>query len=296
MPPTSSVTRTATAGGSVVRAYDAVIDDVNKAERTVVAKINTAGVDRYRTVIDPRGARLENYRRNPSVLWEHGKDPRRFTDPIGRNVWIRHSGGQRPTQLLARTKFLDDDFSRQRFEWYRDGTLNAFSVNILPVAERTGPPTTQELRDSPDWEAAETVYREWDLAEYSGTTIPGNADCLVMERAGHLADLVNRGLLWLPDEVAAIVARYITHDGKKWVVHAEDGKVLGTHDSKEDAEKQLAAVEAHKHDGGRALPDLAGARSLIEIARELSAERRDMQVALRDELVAMIDLFVYGKV
>ncbi len=31
-------------------------------------------------------------------------------------------------------------------------------------------------------------------------------------------------------------------------MHAEDGKTLGTHKSKADAEKQLAAIEAHKHD------------------------------------------------
>ena len=58
-------------------------------------------------MIDPRGGKLANYRNNPAVLWEHGKDPRRFTDPIGRNMWIKHNGGQRPTQLLARTQFLD---------------------------------------------------------------------------------------------------------------------------------------------------------------------------------------------
>ena len=185
---------------NVIRAYDAQIDSVDKADRSLVARINTAGTDRYRTVIDPRGGKLDNYRKNPAVLWEHGKDPRRFTDPIGRNIWVRHNGGQRPTELLARTKFLTDDFSQQRFEWYRDGVLNAFSVNILPVAERCSPPTREELRAIPEWETAETIYREWDLAEYSGTTIPGNADCLVAGRAMRMLDLVGRGLLWIPDE------------------------------------------------------------------------------------------------
>lgn len=276
----------------IIRAYDAVVDDVNKADRTLVAKINTAGVDRYRTVIDPRGARLENYRKNPAVLWEHGKDPRRHTDPIGRNVWIKHNGGHRPDTLLARTKFLDDDFSRQRFEWYRDGVLNAFSVNILP--DDYGPPTQDELRAMPTWEGAGTVYRTWDLAEYSGTTIPGNADCLA-ERAGPMADLVNRGLLWLPEEIIPLIERYITHEGDKWIVHAESGKVLGEHDSKEDAENQLAAVEAHKHGGGRALPEIHGT-PLVEIARILADERRSMKQALRDEILATIDLVFYGRV
>jgi hypothetical protein len=260
----------------VTRAFDAVVDDVNKADRTLVAKINTAGVDRYRTVIDPRGGKLENYRKNPAVLWEHGRDPRRHTDPIGRNVWIRHNGGSRPDTLLARTKFLEDDFSQQRFEWYRDGTLNAFSVNILPVAERCGPPTREEMRASPDWEAAETVYREWDLAEYSGTTIPGNADCLVSERAAKMMELVSRQLLWLPDDVrpmleeraaSAVEAvtvdapesseqrRIVEEDGKFFVLSEDGDKRLGgPYGSRGEAEKRLEQVEYFKHhDKGRSL-------------------------------------------
>jgi hypothetical protein len=245
---------------AVIRAYDAAIDSVDKADRSLVARINTAGVDRYNTVIDPRGANLRNYQKNPQFLWEHGRDPRRHTDPIGRNVWIKTNGGQRPTELLARTKFLNDEFSQQRYEWYRDGVLNAFSVNILPVHERCGPPTGEEIRAVPEWGNVATIYREWDLAEYSGTVIPGNADCLVSERAAKMLDLVSRNLLWLPDDVRplvegrASVKRYITHSGDKWIVHAEDGKVLGEHDSEEGAKEQLEAVEAHKHDDRKANP------------------------------------------
>ncbi|MDE2102041.1 MAG: AAA family ATPase [Patescibacteria group bacterium] len=43
-----------------------------------------------------------------------------------------------------------------------------------------------------------------------------------------------------------IVSKYITHDGNTWTVHAESGKVLGRHSTKEDAERQLRVVEANK--------------------------------------------------
>ena len=42
------------------------------------------------------------------------------------------------------------------------------------------------------------------------------------------------------------IEKYITNQDGKWQVHAESGKVLGTHDSKTDAVRQLAAVEANK--------------------------------------------------
>lgn len=39
----------------------------------------------------------------------------------------------------------------------------------------------------------------------------------------------------------------IEQEGEKWVVKSEDGKVLGTHDSKPDAVAQLQAIEISKH-------------------------------------------------
>ncbi len=60
-----------------------------------------------------------------------------------------------------------------------------------------------------------------------------------------------------PEEIAAeatkaadvaLVQKYITHEGDKWLVHAEsDGRVLGTHPTKEEAEAQLRAIEANKN-------------------------------------------------
>lgn len=39
---------------------------------------------------------------------------------------------------------------------------------------------------------------------------------------------------------------FITREGSKWLVKSETGKTLGTHPSKEEAVKQLQAVEANK--------------------------------------------------
>jgi hypothetical protein len=47
------------------------------------------------------------------------------------------------------------------------------------------------------------------------------------------------------------IAKYITGHNGKFQVHAESGKVLGTHDTKADAEAQLRAIEAHKHGTGK---------------------------------------------
>lgn len=43
------------------------------------------------------------------------------------------------------------------------------------------------------------------------------------------------------------VRKYIRHEGSRWNVYSEAGKRLGSHNTKEDAERQLRAVEANKH-------------------------------------------------
>jgi len=48
------------------------------------------------------------------------------------------------------------------------------------------------------------------------------------------------------------VEKYITHEDGSWKVHAESGKVLGTHPSQGEAQAQLAAIEAGKHDRRKA--------------------------------------------
>lgn len=173
----------------VTRDYTALIEDVSTQERMVTARINTASIDRYRTVIDPQGGDLSKY--NKVVLWEHGKDPTRGSRPIGKNMWVR----QTANAIVARTQFAKDEYSQGLFEMYRDGFLNGWSVNVLPTHGTYGPPSQAELRARPELADCETVYRKWELAEYSGVSVPGNAEALTMLEA--------RGI-WFPPECRTV--------------------------------------------------------------------------------------------
>lgn len=273
---------------NVTRDYAALIEDVSSQERMVTARINTASIDRYRTVIDPQGGDLSKY--NKVVLWEHGKDPQRGSLPIGKNTWIKRVGNE----IRARTQFAKDEYSQALFEMYRDGFLNGWSVNVLPQPGAYGPPTQAELRARPELEGCETVYRKWELAEYSGVSVPGNADALTM--------LEKRGI-WFPAEARvanpppapsktpAMAApdegeedaeyRVIKKHGDKYCVYSEDGKKLGEHDSRESAVKQLQAIEAHKHDAGR---------SLITLRREMADEFSYMETRLMARMRDLCEL------
>ena len=166
-----------------VRAYDAKLD-VELGSRTIVSTINTASVDRYKTVILPGGGRLESYRLNPVVLAMH--DGAKV--PIGRNLWIKPDRpGDRATRLIAKTQFLPegvDELADKIFRLYQEGFLSAWSIGMNPI--EWGKPTAEELRKHPEWAGADIIFRAWELLEYSGVTTPGNAECLT--------EAVSRGL------------------------------------------------------------------------------------------------------
>lgn len=178
----------------LLRSYEALIDDVQKGERSVVAKINTAVLDRFKTVIDPLGANLESYNKARVVLWEHGQDPMRGMLPVGRNLWIRARKAEK--DLIAKTVFGDDEFSQALFGMYQDGTLRSFSIRPLPDFSKCSPPTAAEVRSRPELADCKMMYRAWELLEYSAVAIPGNPEALALA--------VSRGL-WVPDRVRSIL-------------------------------------------------------------------------------------------
>lgn len=276
---------------NLTRSFEATIDDVKPGERSVVAKINTGAVDRYRTVILPQGADLEGYRRNPIVLWEHGQDPVRGTIPIGKNQWIKvDSRG-----IIAKTMFRDDPYSNEIFRCYQEDYLRGWSVRM--VNPKYGPPTRDELRSNPGWSDCQNVFRTWEMGEYSATALPGNKDTLTI--------LASRGI-WIPDNLRAMTSsegglsgggaaikpnfgndgddgkRYIREENGKWCVYSEAGKRLGEYASKGEAEKRLEQIEYFKHeDKGRSLPTLISENGRWHIMEE---DRLSMSFA--DEIIA----------
>ena len=189
------------------RGVAAQVDDVDRAGGWVVSRINTADVDEFATVILPGGMRQQRFERNNRlVLWNHGEDAVRGKVPIGRSAWVRYRKDR--DDLLAKTVFAKDEFSRGLFDLYRENVLRAWSVNGRPVDApgTTGPPTADELRKRPDWSRARTVYRAWDLSEYSAVAFPGNLDAVTEETSRALADAVRRGL-WVPESLKGLAAR-----------------------------------------------------------------------------------------
>lgn len=121
-------------------------------------------MNRYGQIVRLSGWELENYRKNPVLLWQHNSDDL----PIGR-VAIGVIGNQ----LIADAEFATEDlnpFAEKVYQMAKAGFINAVSVGFMPL---DGKPI---LSDKGEYEGDEFTKQE--LLELSVVNVPANADAL----------------------------------------------------------------------------------------------------------------------
>ena len=123
------------------------------------AVISTGRPDRDGDVVEPSGWVLENFLRNPVVLWLHD-----LSKPVGRCVDLRRT----PEGLVAVTEFAKTPLAEEIWALYRDGFLRAWSVSFLAL----------------EWEPLPSGGRRFlkqELLEYSAVSVPANPEALTTE-------------------------------------------------------------------------------------------------------------------
>lgn len=158
-----------------LRATNEIRQSADGSRTTVI--INTDRMDSYRTVIVPEGGQLEDYKRNPVVLFNH--DTRNV---VGKST-IRLQDGR----LIA--EMGDDDWDNDDPEAMRiknkvkKGIIRGASIGFNYMDEDV----TQEEDERG------TFYRinKWHLMEWSYATIPSNKDAVVTQRAQKLAEMAD---------------------------------------------------------------------------------------------------------
>ncbi len=151
---------------------------MDKRQRTVYVKqagepghyeavVSTGEPDRDGDIIEPGGWELENYRKNPVVLFAH--DPRLV---VGGTDDIRATG----EGLVARFHFnLQTQLGRELDALYSAGDMRAFSVGFMPLEY-------EEIHEDGRFKGYRFTRQE--LYEFSAVAIPANPSALVrMQKA-----------------------------------------------------------------------------------------------------------------
>lgn len=124
-------------------------------------------VNRYGFRLLPEGGRLNSYKKNPVLLYDHGSHGKQQHIPIGRLEVALQNG-----VLVGVPEFdMDDKFAAGIAKKWNKGYLNAGSVGFEPIT-LTGDP---EL--ILPGQTNETVS-EWELLEVSITPLPADRDAV----------------------------------------------------------------------------------------------------------------------
>ncbi len=150
-------------------------------ERSVVRYISTRDTDRDLEILVPEGAVLDEYRKNPVVLFGHDYSQ----PPHAKAEWVRADR----YGLKSKTIYADTDRGNEVWKLIEGGFMNAASVGFITLeAVANGGPgwaeTVGKLSEKWDMRPKEFanvrgIITKWLLLEYSDVPVPSNGSALI---------------------------------------------------------------------------------------------------------------------
>lgn len=151
-----------------VRTTNEIRQNADNTRTTVI--INTLAKDTYRTVIDPNGADLSRYQKNPVFLINHDQ---RLLAGNGANVRIQNN------QIIAEVDDsawdLEDSEIKRYYEKVKRGIMRMASIGFDYDSKDVTEETDEE--GGKFWR-----INKWQLTEWSFVAIGSNPDALVTQR------------------------------------------------------------------------------------------------------------------
>ena len=177
----------------VNKGFGEVIDDMDIAEgeRAVIKYVSTISVDRDGDIVLPKGVILDDFQKNPVVLYGHNYGGAMFGGqgqlPIGKDMWIKSTG----KGLLAKQVYANHQMADDIYQMHKDGFGLASSIGFIPLK-------WVDKSDKKEWDTvigqvkkdygvedehftgASRIYTKTYLLEHSDVPVPSNPDALTM--------------------------------------------------------------------------------------------------------------------
>lgn len=199
-----------------------LLDEDKDADGTRPVMITTDGIDRMNEVVDPKGIDLENFKKNPVILFAHRYD----LPPIGSAQWIQ----RREKGIVAKPRFANTQFAQEIKQLYTDGHMKAWSIGFIPLEVQPG----DGKKGSPS-----RIYTKSELLEFSAVPVPANPEALSMA--------MSKGLSLSPDVQTAlgIAATHAAEDPPpaSVVVDGKDTEIAALKAQLDQRDQQIAALK-----------------------------------------------------
>jgi len=158
----------------IFKTYEAetkVVED--KGRRVLNVTITTNTVDRDGDIVEPKGISLTNFRKNPVVLMAH--DYRGL--PIARAENLKKTD----TGITSDVVFPDEGvypLADTVYRLYKDKFMRAWSIGFIPIKIEDIIDEDEKGKDSDILRRQGKWIKKSELLEYSGCTVPTNAEAL----------------------------------------------------------------------------------------------------------------------
>lgn len=143
-------------------------------EHRLRVTMTTSARDRHGDILEPGGAQVADFLKNPVVLWAH--EYREL--PIGRVTALVREGAALKAEML----FAPTPFAQEVYGLYARGFLRAWSVGFLPLEWK--------LLEDEEGRVSGYHIRSWELIELSAVPVPANREALT--------DALTKGLVREP--------------------------------------------------------------------------------------------------
>lgn len=183
----------------------------NEDSGTFEVVITTENIDRYDEIIKADGWELDNYMKNPVVLWGHDH----YAMPIGLCTSIEKVD----SKLVAKGKFAPTEMGQSIRRLYDLGIVRATSVGFIEK-ERTG-----------------NVITKAELLEFSFVSVPANPMCLsTMQKSGvSINEMITKGIVFFKE-----VSEEETKDDPESIEVKEEEEVV---EDKEPTTEEIEKTE-----------------------------------------------------
>lgn len=158
--------------------FNVTTRDVSLTNRTATFTASTPTIDRYGDIIESNGWVLDNYKRNPVILFAH--DSRSLPIGSAQKVFFDANGNLSVTVKFARA-VGSYDLPEVILQYVNDGVLNAVSVGFIPLEFQYRFENDEEGNQKP-WPSGR-IYTKSELLETSIVPIPANPEALSTGKA-----------------------------------------------------------------------------------------------------------------
>lgn len=152
----------------ILKAFSVVSKAIDLEKGIFEVMISTEAVDRQGDIVRATGARLENYLKNPVVLWAHDYNQ----PPVAKALSIEIIPGKGVKATFQFPEWGVNPHADVIRRLWAAGFLNATSIGFIPLASK---PIDEEEEDY-WWGPRDFV--EWEMLEFSIVPVPANQEAL----------------------------------------------------------------------------------------------------------------------